>query len=187
MEPMSADKARQVWKRARCLYDSAQLGEALDSMAAAISHDLEQHNPLILCVMTGAFVTTSELCRRLAFPLQIDYLHASRYGDKLSGENLDWICKPRLSMQGRHVLIVDDIFDQGATLASIADYCTKQGAASVRSAVLVDKQHDRKLTMMLPDYIGLRVPDHYVFGYGMDYRGFLRNINGLYAADPADC
>lgn len=187
MEDMTADKARGVWQRARCLYDSAQLGEALDSMAKSISHDLEDCNPLLLCVMTGAFVTVSELSRRLAFPLEIDYLHATRYGDKLSGEELNWICKPRIPLADRHVLVIDDIFDQGATLASIAGYCRQQRAASVRSAVLVDKEHDRKLTAMVPDYIGLRVPDYYVFGYGMDYRGYLRNADGLYAADPSDC
>lgn len=187
MTEMTADMAREVWQRARCLYDSTELGKALDVMADAVTRDLEEDNPLVLCVMTGAFVTTSELCRRLAFPLEVDYLHASRYGDKLSGDDLHWICKPRTALANRHVLIVDDIFDQGATLASIADYCRNQGAASVRSAVLVDKQHDRKLTPMVPDYIGLQVPDYYVFGYGMDYRGYLRNADGVYAADPADC
>mgnify|MGYP003700377207 CR=1 FL=1 len=186
-ESMSAEKARQVWQRARCLYDAEALGSALDNMAQAVTADLEHGNPLLLCVMTGAFVTCSELALRLAFPLEVDYLHASRYGDKLSGEQLHWISRPRIPLAGRHVLIVDDIFDQGATLVSIADYCRQQGAASVRSAVLVDKQHTRKLTEQRPDYIGLEVPDYYVFGFGLDYRGYLRNANGLYAADPADC
>jgi hypoxanthine phosphoribosyltransferase len=184
---MTADKARKVWQRASCLYDAEALASALDSMAEAVTADLEHSNPLLLCVMTGAFVTTSELARRLAFPLEVDYLHASRYGDKLSGDQLHWIALPRTALAGRHVLIVDDIFDQGATLMSIAGYCREQGAASVRSAVLVDKQHERKLTSERPDYIGLEVPDYYVFGFGMDYRGYLRNANGLYAASPEDC
>ncbi|CAN0432910.1 unnamed protein product [Laminaria digitata] len=183
---MNAGKAQEVDNRARCLFSGAQVRQVLDAMAARIAADLKDENPLLLCVMTGGIVTTSELALRLPFPLQIDYAHASRYGDRTVGADLHWFREPQLSLAGRQVLVVDDIFDQGATLAGIARRCEELGAAEVRLAVLVDKLHDRKLTDMRPQYVGLTVGDEYVYGFGMDYRGYLRNADGIYAVHPDD-
>lgn len=183
---MNAGKAQQVDDRARCLFSGTQVRQVLDAMAARIAADLKDENPLLLCVMTGGIVTTSELALRLPFPLQIDYAHASRYGDRTVGADLQWFREPQLSLAGRQVLVVDDIFDQGATLAGIARRCEELGAAEVRLAVLVDKLHDRKLTDMRPQYVGLTVGDEYVYGFGMDYRGYLRNADGIYAVHPDD-
>jgi len=183
---MTALKAQQVDKRARCLFTGSQVRQVLDDMAASIAADLEGENPLLLCVMTGGIITISELALRLQFPLQIDYAHASRYGDQTVGANLQWFREPQLPMAGRRVLIVDDIFDQGATLDGIARRCEELGAADVRLAVLVDKAHDRKLTDIRPHYVGLSVGDDYVYGFGMDYRGYLRNADGIFAVHPDD-
>ncbi len=184
--PMTAALAEEVRGRSRLLYSAEQVETALDSMAIAIAKDLSNSNPIMLSVMTGAFITSSELALRLKFPLEVDYVHASRYGDATRGGELEWHREPALSLKGRTVLLVDDIFDQGATIAGIADYCEKQGAKQVRVAVLVDKKHDRKLTELRPDYVGLSIEDYYIFGYGMDYRGYLRNSAGIYAVDDAD-
>lgn len=184
---MTAELARAVSSRAQQLYSDIEVYAALDDMAAAMENDLSEANPVLLCVMTGGIVTTSELALRLNFPMQIDYVHASRYGDATHGGELQWLREPTVSLQDRVVVLVDDIFDQGATLAGIADYCRKQGASAVHLAVLIDKQHDRKLTRQRPDYSALSVEDHYVFGFGMDYRGYLRNSAGIYAADKSDC
>ena len=183
---MSAERARAVAARARCLFTRDQIATALDQMAAGIDRDLATKNPVMLCVVTGGILTVSELALRLAFPMEIDYIHASRYGDEISGGELQWHHKPQTKLDGRAVLLVDDIFDQGATLAGITDYCKQQGAASVHSAVLVDKKHDRKLTALRPDYVGLTVDDVYIYGFGMDYRGYLRNQDGIYAIADED-
>ena len=183
---MSAERARAVAGRARCLFTREQIGVALDKIAAGIDRDLATRNPVLLCVVTGGILTTSELAQRLAFPMEIDYVHASRYGDEISGGELEWHHRPQTELSGRAVLLVDDIFDQGATLAGIVDYCKQQGAASVHVAVLVDKIHDRKLTSLRPDYIGLTVDDVYIYGFGMDYRGYLRNQDGIYAIADED-
>lgn len=186
MAVIDADTALAVRQRAECLYDYQQLGKVLDSLAASISQDLANNNPVMLCVMTGAVVTVSELLRRITIPLELDYIHASRYGDSLSGADLQWRKQPESKLAGRHVLIVDDIFDEGATMACLADYCREQGATQVSTVVLVEKRHDRKLVEFRPDYIGLEVDDVYVFGFGMDYRGYWRNLDGIYAAAAED-
>ncbi len=183
---MTAALAEAVRKRARLLYDAKQVGAAFDAMARAIDSELAGSDPVMLCVMTGGIVTASELALRLQFPLEIDYVHASRYGDATRGGELQWVREPALSLQGRTVLLVDDIFDQGATLAGIAEYCLAEGASQVRIAVMVEKQHDRKLTTLRPDYVGIAIEDAYVYGFGMDYRGYLRNAAGIYAVADSD-
>ncbi len=175
-------EAQRVLQEARCLFTAQEVEEALDRMAAAISSELADTNPVILSVMTGAVVVTGKLLPRLSFPLQVDYLHVSRYRERLTGTDLQWKAYPTLPLRGRTVLIVDDILDEGDTLAGIINYCLQEQAASVRCAVLVDKQHNRR-TPLLPqaDFTGLVAPDSYLFGYGMDYKGYLRNAPGIYA------
>lgn len=184
-EPLP-EEIRAVHARARCLFTKEQVEAALDNMATAITADLGQRNPILLCVMTGAVVTVSELALRLDFPLQLDYVHATRYNNSTAGAELRWLRHPSLDLRGRTVLIVDDILDQGATLHNIVRHCQGQGAEAVYSAVLVHKEHERKLSDLQADYTGLYCPDHYVYGYGMDYRGYLRNVAAIYAVAKGD-
>jgi len=183
---MTPAMAEAVAARATCLFSEEQVAAAFDNLAKRISSDLSDKNPLLLCVMTGGIVAASELLRRFIFPLEIDYVHASRYGGGTQGGSLNWHHQPATTLLDRHVLLVDDIFDQGATLDGIAEYCSSQGAASVSCAVLIEKLHDRKLTELRPDYIGLTIEDVYIYGCGMDYRGYLRNRAGIYAVDKGD-
>ncbi len=176
------EEATRVLKQADCLFDKAEVDAAIDALAAAITTRLAASNPILLCVMNGALVVMGELLTRLQFPLQVDYLHASRYREKLSGADLQWKARPTTPLAGRTVLIVDDILDEGDTLVKIREYCLQQGAAQVFSAVLIDKQHDRRHPMLpRADFTGLEAPDRYLFGYGMDYKGYLRNAPGIYA------
>jgi len=179
---ITAEEANTILSSAHCCYSKAQIDEAINAMAKKITGDLQALNPLLLCVMNGGLIITGDLLLRLEFPLHYDYIHASRYRGKTSGGVLNWIAKPQHAIDNRHVLIVDDILDEGITLAEIADYCTKAGACSVRTAVLVNKLHDRK-HVRAADYVGLTVEDHYVFGYGMDYKGYLRNVPGIYSVN----
>jgi hypoxanthine phosphoribosyltransferase len=180
---MSVDAlmAAAVLREADCLYDRPEVEAAFDRIAARINEDLAKDDPLVVCVMTGGVVAAGHLLPRLAFPLQLDYIHATRYRGKTSGGGIHWLVEPRHELRGRNILLIDDILDEGYTLAAILDYCRAHGAASVRTAVLVSKQHARKHPGAAAEYVGLEVPDRYVFGYGMDYHEYLRNAPGIYA------
>lgn len=178
------DEAVRVRQTAEQLFDRAAVERAVDAMAEAIHRDLGAHDPLVVCVMNGGLVAAGVLLPRLDFPLRVDYLHATRYRERTSGDTLHWRSEPIQSLADRHVLVIDDILDEGYTLESVLDYCRKQGATSVRAAVLVEKVHDRGVRPPV-DYIGLRVPDRYVFGYGMDYKGYWRNAPGIFAVAEA--
>ena len=177
---MDIKSIKKIEDESDCLCDSEQLNKVLDTLADKITDDLKDKNPLILCVMTGGVVPTGHLITRLSFPLQLDYIHATRYRGETSGGELHWIQEPSISLQDRNVLIVDDIFDVGITLLEIAKYCKDKGASNVHSAVLVNKLHNRKIDFK-PDYIGLDIEDRYLFGFGMDYKNYLRNVNSIHA------
>ena len=181
------DQIQLILNRADCLYDHHAVNVALDCMAATITEKLKETCPLVLCVMTGALITVGHLVTRLAFPLEIDYIHATRYRGTTRGGDLHWLVEPRHSLKNRTVLIVDDIMDGGLTLAAILDYCKQQGANAVYSAVLVSKNRMREEGVKFePDFIGLTTPDRYLFGFGLDYEEHLRNVPGIYAVNTAD-
>jgi hypoxanthine phosphoribosyltransferase len=172
----------EVLRSAQCVFDECQVEAALDQLAADISAKLANSNPLVLCVMTGGVILTGRLATRLKFPLQMDYIHATRYREALHGQDLQWRVTPVTNLKGRTVLVLDDIFDVGETLSAIRDWCLKQEAASVYTAVLIDKQHSRKTaSLKAADFTALHTDDKYLFGYGMDYKGYWRNASGIYA------
>lgn len=167
-------------RNAECLYTLADINAVLSTLAAQLNADYADKNPLLLCVMNGAVITMGQLLPKLNFALQIDYIHASRYGDNTVGGELVWQAQPQSAMAGRHVLLIEDIYDEGHTLIALRDYCQQQGALSVACLALADKQHARK-TGQQPEYIGLTVADRYVFGFGMDVQGYWRNAPGIFA------
>jgi hypoxanthine phosphoribosyltransferase len=177
---VSLDHIRQVRAEAVCLATRQDVEAALDTMAQAITARYLDRNPLLICVMNGGLVATGCLMLRLDFPLEQDYMHASRYRGNTTGGDIRWVVEPVHALAGRAVLIVDDILDEGYTLAAIVEHCRQAGAASVETVVLVEKLHERKHGIRA-DYVGLQVEDRYVFGYGMDYKGFLRNAPGIFA------
>lgn len=172
--------------RAERVAGPAAVNDALDRMGGEISHDLAGRDPLVLVVMIGGLVPAAWLLQRLAFPLQLDYVHATRYGGGTRGEGVDWIARPRTALEGRAVLIVDDILDEGHTLAAIIEDCSRRGAADVKSAVLVEKLHQRRAPGLRADYVGLRVDDRYLFGCGMDYHERHRQHAAVYALAEED-
>ncbi len=177
---ITAQQALEVFNAAECLHDAAAVDAAVDRMAVAIGRELRDADPLVVTVMHGGLVPAGLLLPRLDFPLQVDYLHATRYRGETRGGELHWQVHPHRPLGGRTVLLIDDIFDEGHTLAAIRRYCVEAGAGRVYGAVLVDKRHDRKADYR-PDFIGLEVADRYVFGYGMDYKDYLRNAPGIFA------
>jgi len=175
------DDALRMLERAEHLYDADDLAAMYDAMAEHIGRDLADRDPIILCVMLGGLVPTAEIIRRLSFPFELDYLHATRYRGETAGGELVWKVSPGIPIEGRHVLVIDDILDEGTTLEAIIEALGAQGPASVRTAILLEKEHQRRDPALKPDYLGGRVPDRYVFGAGMDYRGYFRQLPGVYA------
>lgn len=176
----TSEEAWQVYRQADCIHDHDSVETALDRLSVQVSARLRRHNPILICAMTGGLVVFGRLLTRLAFPLQVDYVHLGRYGDSLVGGELQWFVKPRIDLRGRHLLLVDDVLDRGQTLLELQAYCNEQQAASVQSLVLVEKTLAREVEVSV-DYVGLQAPDRYLFGCGMDYRGYLRNLPGIYA------
>lgn len=179
-------KIKEVYEKSTLLFTHNEVEAALDRMALNIQEKLHDKNPVILCVMVGGLVPMGNLLPRLDFPLEVDYVHATRYRGDIRGHDLVWKVRPSAHLEGRSVLVVDDILDGGITLAAIIEEIKAMGAKEVYSAVLVDKQHTR-LPEGLPeaDFVGLTVDDHYIFGFGMDYNEYLRNAPGIYVVDPS--
>lgn len=178
-------KIKSVYENSTCLFTSNEVEAALDRMAINIHEKLKDKNPVIVCVMVGGLVPLGNLLHRLDFPLEVDYVHATRYQGDIRGGEINWKVRPSLNLKGRTILVVDDILDGGLTLAAIIDEITKLGAKEVYSAVLVDKYRKRVANGLThADFVGLQVEDHYIFGYGMDYNEYLRNAPGIFVVHP---
>lgn len=177
---ITAEQAVEVFRASDCLHDEAAVGAALDRMAEDIRGAIAGRDAVALVVMNGGFIPAAGLLLRVDLPLRIDYLHATRYDERTSGGALDWKRPHEVGLAGRDVLVIDDILDEGLTLAAIAERCRDEGARRVWTAVLVEKLRPHAGDFRA-DFVGLTVPDRYVFGYGMDYKGFLRNARGIYA------
>jgi hypoxanthine phosphoribosyltransferase len=155
---------------------------AIDQTAVRLTVALHDANPMLLCVLHGGLNYTGELLKRLAFPLELSYVHVGRYGHATSGQTLNWFAKPTIELAGRHVLLIDDIFDQGMTLSALVDWALAEGAARVTTTVLVDKLLDAGRDGAISvDYPALQCPDRYLFGCGMDFRGYWRNLPAIFA------
>jgi len=163
------------------LYSTEEVEAAIDTMARAITGELQDKNPVILCLMIGAVIIVGKILTRLNFPLQLEYVHATRYQGTTTGGNVQWVRSPSVPLKDRTVLIIDDILDEGVTLATMIEECKKAEAAKIYTAVLADKQTKTNRALQKADFTGLTLPDQYVFGYGMDYKGYLRNAPGIYA------
>ena len=180
--PFNLEEIERALDEAVCLADDATVEAALDRMAEAITACLADRNPLVYAVMNGALIFAGRILPRLPFPLELAYLHATRYGHALQGTLLDWRVRPTQDLRGRTVLVLDDILDEGHTLKAIIEHLQAEGASEVLSAVLVHKLHTRKATPdMRADFSGLDIADRFLFGCGMDYKGYWRNAPGIYA------
>lgn len=176
---------KDVYEKSTCLFTTKEVEAALDRMAINIHRELHDKNPILLCVMIGGLVPMGNLLPRLDFPLEVDYVHATRYRGEIKAGNLVWKVKPATDLTNRTVLVVDDILDGGLTLAAIIEEVKAMGAKEVYSAVLVDKHHKRVPNgLKKADFVGLEVDDHYIFGYGMDYNEYLRNAPGIFVVAP---
>jgi len=167
--------------RAERLHDRATLEVATARMGADITGALEGERAVFLTVMNGGMFFAAPLALAIGCDLEFDYVHATRYGDATVGREIQWRRRPQVGLAGRTVILVDDILDEGYTLAALRDYCAAEGARRVLIGVLCEKRHDRRVPGLQADFVGVYVPDRYVFGYGLDYFGQGRNLPAIYA------
>lgn len=177
---MNIKPPQQLLAQSELIHTSQVVEAAIVRISQEITKKLENTSPVIICVMGGGMVFTGQLLTQLNFPLEVDYVHASRYQNATVGKTLSWKAWPKLDLSGRTVLLLDDILDEGITLKAIQEKCLELGALQVLSAVLVEKilNHSKPISA---DFVGLEVPDRYVFGYGMDICGWWRNLPAIYA------
>jgi len=179
------EEAIEARETSRQIASEADVEAALERIAMAATEVLAQANPLILAVMQGGAFTAVELCRRFDFPYEFDFIHVTRYGQALTGGKLSWRVLPSVALERRTVLVVDDILDRGITLAALYEELEQSGVSKLYSAVLVSKNLESPCERVDVDFIGLEVEDAYVFGCGMDYKGYWRGLKALHAVDAS--
>jgi hypoxanthine phosphoribosyltransferase len=174
-------KLDDALRNSELLFDRAHLERNIERIAWNIRNDYAGERPVYLTVLHGGMIFASQLSLSLGFDVEFDYLHATRYRGATTGSGLAWLHRPATPLEGRRVLIADDILDEGHTLKAVKHWCEDQNAVDVRIAVLAVKNHDRRVEDIAADYVAVEVPDRYVYGYGMDYHEQGRNLPGLYA------
>ena len=179
------DKAIAARKTADCVVGAVAIDQAYRQLAAKIEAAVGEADPVMLVVMNGGLVPAAQILMHLTTAFTVDYLHATRYRNTTQGGGIEWRVRPTAGLCGREVVIIDDILDEGYTLAAIQDALRDSGAARVRTAVLAEKLHDRRCPDVEVDWIGVSVPDRYVFGCGMDLYGYYRQLPAIYAVAEA--
>lgn len=177
---LSNQQARKILQDAELIRSAEEVQAAVLRVAQEINQKLADQHPLVLSVMGGAVVFTGQLLPMLDFPLDFDYLHVSRYGNEKRGGELHWKVAPRENVRDKVVLVVDDILDEGETLHAIKQRVMELGARSFYSAVFADKMKGTNKPISA-DFVGMELPNRFVFGYGMDIHGAWRNLPAIYA------
>lgn len=177
---ISKQKAHEVLMNSEIIFSEGEVQAAVLRMAQQINAAMAELHPLVLSVMGGAVVFTGQLLPLLNFPLDFDYVHVSRYGNSQQGGEMHWKVAPHENVRGRVVLVVDDILDEGETLNAVKQRVMALGATSFYSAIFADKRNG-KTKPIKADFVGLEVPDRFVFGYGMDIHGAWRNLPAIFA------
>jgi hypoxanthine phosphoribosyltransferase len=183
---VSAEATSVLPTGARRVFTAAEIDRVIERMAAEIEADLGQSEPILMPILMGGAFTAIRLAAHLPFPYEMDSLRVARYGRRRQGGTLHWYARPCLDLNGRHVLLIDDILDRGITLAAVEHELRRMNAASVSTAVLVRKQLDVPVERPAVDYVGTDAPDSFLFGCGMDLDGAWRGLPALYALDLAE-
>ena len=169
-------------EQSELLFDEDDIDDAIAAIAEQMHDDFaDGEKPVFLTIMHGGMLFASRLALEMDMDVEFDYLHATRYRGALTGSGLAWLHRPATPLEGRHVILADDILDEGHTLKAVRDWCEDQGASKITIAVLCVKDHDRRVEGVEADYVALEVPDRYVYGYGMDFHEQGRNLPGIYA------
>ena len=173
-------EALRLLQEADLLCDAECVRVEVARMAREITTAMADEFPVVLSVMGGAAIFTGQLLPQLSFPLEFGAIEVTRYNNDIQGRDIAWRLAPRDNVRGRTVLVVDDILDEGITLAAIRKKLTEMGARKFYSAVFADKDIGREKPVQA-DFVGITVPNRYVFGFGMDAYGLWRNLPAIYA------
>ena len=180
----TADEAWRILETAEEICSAECVAAEVSRIAREVSERLAQRHPVVLAVMRGSVLFAGKLLPQLRFPLQFDYLDVTRYGSATTGGDITWKVSPGTAVDGRVVLVLDDILDEGRTLAAIREKLLEAGAAEFHAAVFAEKDTGRQKPIRA-DFTGITVPNRYVFGFGMDVRGAWRNLPAIYAVRDA--
>ena len=173
-------EALRLLEEAEMVCDAECVQREVARLAAEIGAALREEFPVVLSVMGGAAIFTGQLLPKLDFPLEFGAIEVTRYNNDIQGRQITWRLAPRDNVRGRTVLVIDDILDEGITLAAIRGKLLEMGAAKVYCAVFADKAIGREKPVRA-DFVGVTVPNRYVFGFGMDAYGLWRNLPAIYA------
>jgi hypoxanthine phosphoribosyltransferase len=176
------DTIQELISKSSVIYSEIEIKIVIQNIADQVNQTIKTDDLYVLCVMNGALIFAGQLLPRLEKNIQYSYVHATRYASSLTGGPIHWLVKPPIDIEGKTVLILDDILDEGITLREIAATCLAMKAKAIFTAVLFDKEIAKEKSY-LPNFIGLKVPNRFVFGYGLDCKGLGRNLPHLYALD----
>ncbi|NDI37050.1 hypoxanthine phosphoribosyltransferase [Chengkuizengella sediminis] len=158
------------------LYSEEQIQEKINELGQIITSDFKDKNPLVICVLKGAFIFMSDLVKKIDIPLEIDFMAVSSYGQSTKSSGVVKIIKDLdVPVEGRDVLIVEDIIDSGLTLSYLVDVLKGRNASSTTIVTLFDKPGGRTVDLEV-DYKGFILPNEFVVGYGLDYAEKYRNL-----------
>lgn len=176
MTKTDLENAVELRKKAEVLFDHDTIVSTITRIASEMNAALSEKNPVFLCVMNGAVVFMGQLMTQLNFPLQIDYVHVTRYQGDIEGREIHWVAEPNIPLANRTVVIIEDILDGGLTMSAVIEFCNEHGAKEIFTAALVNKERAREVGGVdRCDFVGLSVDDKFIIGYGLDYKGYLRN------------
>ena len=176
------DTIQALIRKSSVIYSEIEIKTVIKNIADQVNQTIKTEDLYVLCVMNGALIFAGQLLPRLEKNIQYSYIHATRYAASLTGGPIHWLVKPPIDIEGKTVLILDDILDEGITLREIATTCLAMKAKAIYTAVLFDKEIAKEKSYS-PNFIGLKVPNRFVFGYGLDCKGLGRNLPHLYALD----
>jgi hypoxanthine phosphoribosyltransferase len=189
MQAFHVERARALLQNAEQIFDATTVERAVadvaDKLNARFNAPDDETFPLVLGVMGGAVVFVGQVLPQLKFPLEFDYIHVTRYGDDDQGGKVVWKVIPRANVEGRTIIVLDDILDEGEALAHVKQRLIDMGAAEVIIAVFADKALGRSKPVEA-DIVGLSIPNKFVIGFGMDVYGYWRNLPGLWAIRQED-
>ncbi|MNQ80805.1 Hypoxanthine-guanine phosphoribosyltransferase [compost metagenome] len=158
------------------LYSEEQIQGKIKELGELLSADYEGKNPLVICVLKGAFIFMADLVKQIRVPLEIDFMAVSSYGQSTKSSGVVKIIKDLdVSVEGRHIIIVEDIIDSGLTLSYLIDVLERRNAKTISVVALFNKPA-RRTVELEPDYAGYVLPDEFVVGYGLDYAEKYRNL-----------
>lgn len=181
MSHLTNQQIEQTLRNSECIISTLEVSAAYQRLAAQLNLHYAGLNPIVMIVMNGGLIPAGQLLTQFTFYHRMHYIHATRYRQNTGTQLLEWKYKPDVALQDEHILLIDDIFDEGITLKAVVDELSREQPASINTCVLLNKTHDRKVNDFKVDFVGLDVADRYVYGCGMDYHGYLRHMPGIYA------